>query len=64
MDTQLLFLIITTEARRFAHRLRTEGDRGDAAEKVITIAAMTALAILVMGVIATKVSSKADSINF
>jgi len=64
MDTQLLFLIIITEAHHLAHRLRDESDRGDAAEKVITIAAMTALAILVMGLIAAKVASKAESIDF
>lgn len=64
MDLRIALLYATAEIRRLADRLRTEGDRGDAAEKVITIAAMTALALAVMAVIAAKVSSKAESITF
>jgi hypothetical protein len=64
MDIRIVILYVTAEIRHLAKRVREEGDRGDAAEKVITIAAMTALALAVMAVIAAKVSSKADSITF
>lgn len=64
MDTRSLLCIIETELARIAKRARTEGDRGDAAEKVITIAAMVALAIGVMAIIAAKVTSKAEGIEF
>lgn len=64
MDTRFLLFIIETELARLTERIRAEGDRGDAAEKVITIAAMVALAIGVMAVIATKVTDKANGISF
>lgn len=64
MNTQFLFFIIETELRRFTQRARTEGDRGDAAEKVITIGAMVLLAIAAMAIIYDKVIAKANGISF
>lgn len=64
MNTQFLFFIIETELRRLTQRARTEGDRGDAAEKVITIGAMVLLAIAAMAIIYDKVIAKANGISF
>lgn len=64
MNTHFLYLIITAELRRAVRRARTEGDRGDAAEKVITIGAMVLLAIAAMAIIYDKVIAKANSISF
>lgn len=64
MDTQFLYLFIQTELRRAVRRARTERDRGDAAEKVITIGAMVLLAVTAMAIIYDKVIAKADSISF
>jgi hypothetical protein len=64
MDTRFLLVLIDCELRRLVQSVRTEGDRGDAAEKVVTIAAMVALAIGVMAIIATKVLGKTNSISF
>lgn len=64
MNTQFLFFIIETELRRLTQRARAEGDRGDAAEKVITIGAMVLLAIAAMAIIYDKVIAKANGISF
>ncbi|GAB4001761.1 hypothetical protein GCM10029992_38140 [Glycomyces albus] len=64
MNTQLLYLIITAELRRTLRRARIERDRGDAAEKVITIGAMVLLAIAAMAIIYDKVIAKANGISF
>jgi hypothetical protein len=64
VNTQFLFFIIETELRRLAQRARAEGDRGDAAEKVITIGAMVLLAIAAMAIIYNKVIAKAEGISF
>lgn len=64
MNIQFLYLIITAELRRTLRRARTERDRGDAAEKVITIGAMVLLAIAAMAIIYDKVIAKANSISF
>ncbi|WP_026931911.1 hypothetical protein [Glycomyces tenuis] len=64
MNTQFLYLIIQAELRRAVRRARAERDRGDAAEKVITIGAMVLLAIAAMAIIYDKVIAKANSISF
>ncbi|MCH7229957.1 hypothetical protein L0U85_03655 [Glycomyces sp. L485] len=64
MNTQLLYLIIQAELRRALRRARAERDRGDAAEKVITIGAMVLLAIAAMAIIYDKVIAKANGISF
>jgi hypothetical protein len=64
MNLQFLYLIIETELRRALRRVRTEGDQGDAAEKVVVIGAMVVLALAAMAVIYDKVIAKANSISF
>jgi hypothetical protein len=64
VNTELLYLIIAAEVRRAVRRARAERDRGDAAEKVITIGAMVLLAIAAMAIIYTKVIAKANGISF
>jgi hypothetical protein len=58
-----LITYLTTGLRRRWRQLREQPDAGYSTEAVLVTALLVTLAVLVIGIIAAKVSGKADSID-
>jgi len=58
-----VILCLTAEIRRRVKALRATGDAGYSTETVVTIAVLVGAALVVLGIIVTKVTAKANSIN-
>ena len=61
MNTVIAYL--AAEIRRRARTLRATKDAGYSTETVVTIAVLVGAALVVLGIIVTKVTAKANSIN-